>query len=107
MLYNIEIKNNIFAPDITEVELSEKELDFIYMLIAGVDIKKAINLLSLSLQDLTNLYLKFGLTDTTKLRYVQLVTIFMQNKLDDKNILLKIYNNYNLIECKELAESLD
>lgn len=106
MLYNLKIENNIFAPDITKVNLLEKEIEYIYMLISGVGRKKAINLLSLSLTDLGKLYLKFGLTDSTKLRYVQIVTIFMINKLVDKNILLKIYNIYNLIECKNLTEYL-
>ena len=54
---------NVFAPEIKEFELSEKELDYISMLSSGVDKKKVMKLLAMSYAKIRDFYSKLGLTD--------------------------------------------
>ena len=96
---------NIFTPEITKFELSEKEIEYISMLASGVDKKRVMKILLFNYAQIRKLYVKLGLTDKTKKRDVQAVTLFAINNLISKELLMNIYKTYNVVECKELAEN--
>lgn len=98
---------NIFAPEITEIDLTEKEIEYICMLASGVEKKNVMKILSLNYAKIRDLYNKFGLTNKRMKRDVQTVTLFVVNNFLQKDILLNIYNKYNLIECKELVKLIE
>ena len=102
----MEFKNikNMFAPEIKEFELSEKELEYISMLSSGVDKKKVMKLLEMSYAKIRDFYSKLGLTDKKMKRDVQAATLMASNNLIKNDVLLNLYKKYDLIECKELAE---
>lgn len=95
---------NIFAPKNTEFDLTEKEIEYILMLSAGVNKNRVMNTLSITYAKIRNLYSKLGLTNTRRKRDVQAATLFAGNNLIKDDMLLNIYKKYNCIECKELAE---
>ena len=97
---------NMFAPEINEVELSEKEIAFITAIASGVTGKKASQVLNLKQKDVKNLYLKFGLTDTTKNRGIQIATIAVTNKLINKDTFLIFGDKYGFTECIEFGERI-
>ena len=67
---------NIFAPEITEVELSETEIEFVSMLAAGVEKKKAAEILSMTYYKQRKLFDKLGLTVKRRKHYIQAVYLF-------------------------------
>ena len=95
---------NVFAPKVTEFDLTEKEIEYISMLSSGVDKKKVMELLSMTYAKIREFYDKLGLTDKKIKRDVQAATLMASNNLIKRDILLNLYKKYNLIECKELAE---
>ena len=95
---------NVFAPKVTEFNLTEKEVEYICMLSSGVDKKIVMELLSMTYAKIRDFYDKLGLTDKTMKRDVQAATLMASNNLIKKDTLLNLYKKYNLIECKELAE---
>lgn len=102
----MEFKNvkNIFAPEITKFDLTEKEVEYICMLSSGVDKKKAMELLSMSYAKIRDFYGKLGLTDKKMKRDVQAATLMASNNLIKNDVLLNLYKKYGLVKCKELAE---
>ena len=85
----MELKNirNLFNPDVTEVSLSVKEVEFIAMLISGVKRPRIKQILSMTKSDLDTLYNKFGLFDKTRVRYMQVATIAGANRFITDDIL--------------------
>ena len=65
---------NPFA-DITEVNLTDKELKYTMAIVSGDDRQETIKTMHMTPVELAKLYEKFGLTDKTKIREVQLATI--------------------------------
>lgn len=104
MIFKIE--ENIFAPDVTEVDLSEKEIEYIAMMISGVKQPKIKHILPITNSELKKLYNKFGLTDKTKIRYMQIATIVGMNDLISEDTLLKVSKKYFLVECEEMIKVL-
>lgn len=100
MQYN-NIKN-IFAPEVTNVDLAEKEIEYISMLIVGVNKKEVIKTLSFGYSKIRNLYNKLGLTDKTKYRDVQLATLFAMNDVIPKEYLKKLCEKYNLYQNSDI-----
>lgn len=102
----MKLKNikNIFAPQIKEFDLTEKEIEYLSMLSAGVEKKRVMQILSITYAKIRDLYKKLGLTDKTMKRDIQAVTIMGTNNLITDKILLDIYKKYGIVECKELAE---
>ena len=98
------IKNE-FAPKITEFDISEKELEYVSMLAAGVERKRAMETLSMKQPEIRKLYLKLGLTEVRRKRYIQAVTLFSMNNIITDEIYSKLYQKYNLIECKEMVNN--
>lgn len=97
----MNIKNE-FAPEKTEIELSETEIEFVSMLAAGVEKNKAAEILSMTYYKQRKLFDKLGLTVKRRKHHVQAVTLFMQNRLIKEEIFSELYKKYNLIECKEM-----
>lgn len=101
-----EIKN-MFAPEVTEVDLSEKELDYITAIAANVTRKRALQAIQLKAQDIKDLYLKFGLTDSTDSHpYVQMTVLAVTNNLINKNKCFEVASKYGFTECSELGEKI-
>lgn len=96
---------NIFAPEIKEVELSETEIEFVSILAAGVEKKKAAKILSMTYYKQRKLFDKLGLTVKGRKHHVQAVTLFMENKIIKDEIFSELYKKYGLIECKEMVET--
>ena len=65
---------NQFSPNIKEVDLTEKEVDYIVMLASGVQDEKIKELLNINHSELEVLYQKFGLTNKQRVRDLQLTT---------------------------------
>ena len=95
---------NIFAPEITAVDLTEEEIEYVSLLLVGVNKQEVIKTLSFGYPKIRNLYNKLGLTDKTKLRDVQLATLYAMNSFIQKDYLKELYKKYNRIECKEFLE---
>ena len=103
MKYQIK---NMFDPEITEVDLTEKELAYMTAIASGVTGKRAAQVLNLKQQDVRKLYLKFGLTNSTKNRAVQIATIAAISKLINKDTFLTFGNKYGFKECIEFGERI-
>ena len=95
---------NIYAPNTTEFDLTEKEIEYIFMLSSGVDKKRVMDTLSMTYANIRKMYNKLGLTNKKRYRDVQAAIIMAGNNLITEDILLNIYKKYNCVECKKLAE---
>ena len=82
---------NVFAPKVTEFDLTEKEIEYISMLSSGVDKKKVMELLSMTYAKIREFYDKLGLTDKKIKRDVQAATLMASNNLIKRDILLNLY----------------
>ena len=102
---NVRIKN-IFEPSIIAVDLSDKELDYITALVSGVGQERALNTIQLTPEELEKLYFKFGLSDTTKLREVQIATITSMSNFVTKDICSRVADKYGFTECLKFGESV-
>lgn len=73
--------SNKFAPHITEVELSQKELRFIQELAKGEERAETMRRLNITKEEEESLYNKLGLNNKKRHRDVQAVVIAAENKL--------------------------
>ena len=89
---------------VTKLDLSEKEMAYIAMIISNTEKNKVVELLSLKEDDINSLYKKFGLTDNKFDKNAQLITIVNLNGIINENILYDVYKKYNVQECKELMK---
>ena len=72
---------NKFAPSITEVELSQKELRYIHELASGEERAETMRRLNITKEEEESLYNKLGLNNKKRHRDVQAVVIAAENKL--------------------------
>jgi hypothetical protein len=72
---------NKFAPNIKEVELSEKELKYIQELAQGEERTDTMRRLNITKEEEESLYNKLGLNNKKRHRDVQAVVIAVENKL--------------------------
>ena len=95
---------NQFSPNIKEVDLTEKEVDYIVMLASGVQYEKIIELLNINHSELEVLYQKFGLTNKQRVRDMQLTTVMAMNNLITPELIMHTKERFNLIELKEMID---
>lgn len=95
---------NSFNPAVKTLDLTEKEIDYISMLISGVDRYRITELLSITSSDIDELYKKFGLIDDRFDLEEQMKAVVSFNNLLTEDILNEVYNKYNVPECREFAE---
>ena len=99
-----KISENPFQPTITSVDLSEKEVDYLMMLVSGVEQKQIDNLLSIKKSELEILYLKLGLTNKKRVRDMQATTIIAMNNIITPELLLRTNKKFNLNELSEMSD---
>ena len=95
---------NQFSPNIKEVDLTEKEVDYIVMLASGVQDEKIKELLNINHSELEVLYQKFGLTNKQRVRDLQLTTVMAMNNLITPELIMHTKERINLIELKEMID---
>ena len=95
---------NQFSPNIKEVDLTEKEVDYIVMLASGVQDEKIKELLNINHSELEVLYQKFGLTNKQRVRDMQLTTIMAMKNLITPELIMHTKKRFNLIELKEMID---
>ena len=100
----MKIKNE-FAPEKSNVDISKTEIEFISMLAAGVEKKKAAEILSMTYYKQRKLFDKLGLTVKRRKHHIQAVYLFAANQILKDEIFLELYKKYGLIECKEMVET--
>ena len=98
------IKDDMFSTNVTSVDLSEKEVDYIVMLVSGVKDKNIKELLNLKHSDLESLFQKFGLTNKHRVRDMQLTTVMCMNGLITPELIMQTYKRFDLIELKEMID---
>ena len=98
------ININQFSPNTKEVDLTEKEVDYIMMLASGVNKDRITEILIINDVEIENLYLKFGLTNTKRIRDNQLATVVASNSLLNAEVLTSVYNKYKLEELKSMID---
>lgn len=102
-----ELKQDIFATGIKKVDLSDKEADYIVALASGVDKDKIIKSLSLTVDDIENLYFKFGLKNKKRIRDNQLVTLACMGNFISEYCAKNADKKFNFPECEELTKTLN
>ena len=95
---------NQFSPNTKEVDLTEKEVDYIVMLASGVQDEKIKELLNIKNSELETLYVKFGLTNKKRVRDMQLTTVMAMNDLITPELIMQTKERFDLIELKEMIE---
>ena len=95
---------NQFSPNTKEVDLTEKEVDYIVMLASGVQDEKIKELLNIKYSELETLYEKFGLTNKKRVRDMQLTTVMAMNDLITPELIMQTKERFDLIELKEMIE---
>ncbi len=95
---------NQFSPNTKEVDLTEKEVDYIVMLASGVQDEKIKELLNIKNPELETLYVKFGLTNKKRVRDMQLTTVMAMNDLITPELIMQTKERFDLIELKEMIE---
>lgn len=95
---------NQFSPNKKEVDLTEKEVDYIVMLASGVQDEKIKELLNINHSELEVLYQKFGLTNKQRVRDMQLTTVMAMNNLITPELIMHTKERFNLIELKEMID---
>ena len=97
---------NPIKKDMSEIELTEKELEYISMLVLEANQKKHKDVFSMSVAELNKLYRKFALPEFSDNRDLYLHTISLINNIAPYETLKKVYDKYNLKECKEKLEGI-
>lgn len=95
---------NQFSPNTKEVDLTEKEVDYIVMLASGVQDEKIKELLNIKNSELETLYVKFGLTNKKRVRDMQLTTVMAMNDLITPELIMQTKERFDLIELKEMID---
>ena len=95
---------NQFSPNTKEVDLKEKEIDYIVMLASGVQEKQIKELLNIKHSELETLYEKFGLTNKQRVRDMQLTTVMAMNNLITPELIMHTKERFNLIELREMID---
>ena len=95
---------NSFNPTITVIDLTEKDIEYISMLISGVDRYRITELLSITSSDIDEIYKKFGLIDDRFDLEEQMKAIVSFNNILTEDILNEVYTKYNVSECRNFAE---
>ena len=95
---------NSFNPTVTVIDLTEKDIEYISMLISGVDRYRISELLSIESADIDELYKKFGLVDDRLNLEEQMKAVVSFNNMLTEDILNEVYNKYNVSECREFME---
>ena len=98
------ININQFSPNTKEVDLSEKEIDYILMLASGVQDVNIKELLNIKHSELETLYQKFGLTNKQRVRDMQLISIMGMNNLLTAELIMQTKERFDLIELKEMID---
>jgi phosphotransacetylase len=101
-----EIKQNIFETGVKNVNLTDKEADYIIALASGVAKDKIVKSLSITEDEIEQLYKKFGLKNKDKVRDIQLVTLTCMG-----NFISEYFDNYSdkdfqFEECQELVQTV-
>ena len=95
---------NQFSPNTKEVDLTEKEIDYIVMLASGVQEKQIKELLNIKHSELETLYENFGLTNKQRVRDMQLTTVMAMNNLITPELIMHTKERFNLIELREMID---
>jgi len=98
------IKDDVFLTNVASVDLTEKEVDYIVMLVSGVQDKKIKELLNINPSKLETLYQKFGLTNKQRVRDMQLTTVMCMNDLITTELIMQTHKRFNLIELQEMID---
>lgn len=99
-----QIKDDVFSTNVTNVDLSEREVDYIVMLVSGVQDEKIKELLNIKYSELEILYEKFGLTNKQRVRDMQLTTVMCMNNLITPELIMNTKERFDLIELKEMID---
>ena len=102
-----ELKQNIFATGIKKVNLSDKEADYIVSLASGVAKEKIIKSLSITEEEIENLYLKFGLKNEKRIRDNQLITLACMSNFISEYCAKNADKKFEFPECEELTKTLN
>ena len=94
----------MFSTNVTSVDLSEKEVDYIVMLVSGVKEPEIKKLLNMSHSELETLYNKFGLTNKKKVRDMQLTSVMCMNNLITTELIMQTKERFDLIELQEMID---
>ena len=93
---------NPLEKDITEIDLSEKELEYISMLRLNVNIDKLRDKFSISIAEKNKLYRKFGIPEFWENKDRHILAISLINNLVPYETLKQVYEKYNLAKCKKI-----
>ena len=101
-----EIKHNIFETGAKNVNLTDKEADYIIALASGIKKDKILKCLQLTNDDIENLYKKFKLKNKDMERDFQLVTLTCSGNFIGEYFEKNSDRKFIFEECEELAQTV-
>ena len=94
------------APEIKEVDLTEKEIEYISMLRLNVNFNRHRDIFSMSIAEQNKLYRKFGIPEFYKNRDRFLLAFSLINNIVPYETLKNICVKYNLKECEKMLNDI-
>lgn len=101
-----EVKQDIFETGIKNINLSDKEADYIVALASGVEKDQILKCLQLTNEDIEKLYLKFGLKNKKRIRDIQLVTTVSMGNFISEYFEYNTGRQFEFKECHELEKTI-
>ena len=97
---------NFVEPSINEVDLTEKEIEYISMLRLDVDFKKYKDVFSMSIAEKNKLYRKFGVPEFYKNRERFVLALSLTNNIVPYETLKKVCEKYSLKGYDKMLEDI-
>ena len=97
---------NFVEPSINNVDLTEKEIEFISMLRLGVDFNKYKDVFSMSIAEENKLYRKFGVPEFYENRDRFVLALSLTNKIVPYETLKKVCEKYSLKGYDDMLENI-
>ena len=97
---------NFVEPSINDVDLTEKEIEFISMLRLGVDFNKYKDVFSMSIAEENKLYRKFGVPEFYKNRERFVLAVSLTNNIVPYETLKTVCEKYSLKGYDKMLEAI-
>lgn len=94
------------APELNEVDLTEKEIEYISMLRLNANFNKHRDIFSMSIAEQNKLYRKFGIPEFYKNRDRFLLAFSLINNVAPYETLKTVCDKYNLKECEKMLNDI-
>ena len=97
---------NFVEPSINDVDLTEKEIEYISMLRLNANFNKHRDIFSMSIAEKNKLYRKFGVPEFYENRDRFVLALSLTNKIVPYETLKKVCEKYSLKGCEQMLEDI-